>query len=133
MRTDPNSLGYFGYAYYEASQSALNALGIDSGDGPVLPSDETVRNGTYHPLSRPLFIYVNVDAFEENSELDAFVEYYLMNVRYLVPVVGHTTLPAEAYAIAHEHFMDRRVGTVFAGEARTELTIEELLDEEAAF
>jgi phosphate transport system substrate-binding protein len=133
VRTDPNSLGYFGYAYYEESQSGLKALAIDSSNGPVLPSDETVRSGEYQPLARPLFIYVSVDALDEKPELQAFVEYYLTNVRHILQVVGYTSLPEEAYAIAHEHFTKRKVGTVFDGEARFGLTIEELLKQEAEF
>lgn len=133
VRTDPNSLGYFGYAYYEESQQALKALGIDDGDGPVLPSDDTVRSGDYHPLARPIFIYVSVDALDEKVELEAFVDYYLRNAAYLVPVVGYTALPAEVYTIAHEHLMNRKIGSVFGGESRFDLTIEQLLKEEAEF
>ena len=133
VRTDPNSLGYFGYAYYKESQTALKALSIDNGNGPVPPSDETVSSGEYQPLTRPLFIYISVDALEQKPELEAFVDYYLTNARYLIPVVGYTALPEEAHAIAHEHLKNRKVGTVFEGEARFDLTIEELLKQEAEF
>lgn len=133
VRIDLNSLGYFGYAYYEESQATLKALAINSGGGPVLPSDETVRSGEYSPLARPLFIYVSVDALEEKPELEAFVDYYLNSTRYLVPVVGYTALPDEAYAIAREHFINRKVGTVFDGKARFDLTLEELLNQKAKF
>lgn len=133
VRTDANSLGYFGYAYYEASQAAMKALSIDSGSGPVSPSSDTVRSGDYQPLARPLLIYVNVDALDSNPELEAFIDYYLTNVRYLVQVVGYTALPEEAYAIAYQHFQERKVGSVFDGQSQTDLTIEELLKKEAAF
>ncbi|MGF1512892.1 MAG: PstS family phosphate ABC transporter substrate-binding protein [Elainellaceae cyanobacterium] len=133
VRTDPNSLGYFGYAYYKESQAALKALGIESGGVPVMPADETVRSGEYEPLARPLFIYVSVDALEEKPELETFVDYYLTNARTLVPVVGYTALPEEAYAIARDHFINRKVGTVFEGESQFGLTIEELLKREAEF
>lgn len=133
VRTDPTGLGYFGYAYYEESEAALKALAIDSGNGPVLPSDETVRSGDYRPLARPLFIYVSVDALEANPELQTFVNYYLTNVRYLVQVAGYMALPQEVYAIAHNNFMERKAGTVFKGESRINLSIEELLRQEAAF
>ena len=133
VRTDPNSLGYFGYAYYEESQTALKALAIDAGAGPVVPSDDTVRQGTYRPLTRPLFIYVSVDALTENPELEAFVTYYLLNARYLVPVVGYTALPEAGYLIAQDHLSNRKVGTVFGGESSFDLTIEELLRKEAEF
>jgi phosphate transport system substrate-binding protein len=133
VRTDPNSLGYFGYAYYEESQTALKALAIDNGEGAVLPSDDMVRSGEYQPLTRPLFIYVSVDALEEKPELEDFINYYLINARYIVPVAGYTVLPEEAYKIVHGHLIDRKVGTVFDGEARFDLTIEELLQKEAEF
>jgi phosphate transport system substrate-binding protein len=133
VRTDPNSLGYFGYAYYEESQTALKALGIDNGDGPILPSDETVRSGEYQPLARPIFIYVNAEALDEKPELEAFVDYYLTQVRYLVPVVGYTSLPEEANKIIYDHFVERKVGTVFDGQSQFDLTLEELLRKEAEF
>lgn len=133
VRIDPNSLGYFGYAYYEESQATLKALAIDNGAGGVLPSDEAVRSGTYQPLARPLFIYVSVDALDQNPALAAFVDYYLANVQHFVSAVGYTALPEEVYAIAQDHLIQRKVGTVFKGEARFDLTLEELLKEEAAF
>jgi len=133
VRTDPNALGYFGYAYYEESQAALKALAIDAGAGPVLPSDETVRDGTYQPFSRPLFIYVNRAAAEANPHLQSFIEYYLANARHLVAVVGYVPLPDQAYALALDHFQTGKIGTVFAGRPQSGLTIEALLQKEAAF
>ncbi|ASC70859.1 Putative substrate binding domain of ABC phosphate transporter [Halomicronema hongdechloris C2206] len=133
VRTDPNALGYFGYAYYEESRAALKALAIDGGEGPVLPSDDTVRDGTYQPFARPLFIYVNAAAAEANPHLQAFVEYYLANARHLVQVVGYVPLPDQAYALALDHFQGRQIGTVFDGQAQPGLTIEALLQKEAAF
>ncbi|MEB3211579.1 MAG: PstS family phosphate ABC transporter substrate-binding protein [Leptolyngbyaceae bacterium] len=133
VRIDPNSLGYFGYAYYEESQAALKALGINNGEGPIVPSDDMVRSGEYQPLTRPLFIYVSVDALEEKPELEEFVNYYLIHARYIVPVAGYTALPEEGYKLVLSHLIDRKVGTVFDGEARFDLTIEELLQKEAEF
>ncbi|MGF1538318.1 MAG: PstS family phosphate ABC transporter substrate-binding protein [Elainellaceae cyanobacterium] len=133
VRNDPNSLGYFGYAYYLESETALKALGIESEGEPVLPSNETVRSGEYAPLARPLFIYVSVDALEQKPELQTFVEYYITKARGLVQVVGYTALPEEAYAIARDHLMNRKVGTVFDGESQFGLTIEALLKREAEF
>ncbi|MEU3299568.1 MULTISPECIES: PstS family phosphate ABC transporter substrate-binding protein [unclassified Streptomyces] len=71
-------MGYFGLSYYEENQDKLKVLKIDGGDGCVAPSRTTVQNGTYKPLSRPLFIYPNAAALDRR-EVEAFVEYYVEN------------------------------------------------------
>jgi phosphate transport system substrate-binding protein len=75
----PGGLGYFGYTYFEENSDALTAVEIDSGDGCVAPSAETAQDGTYAPLSRPLFIYPAGEAMESKPEVAAFVEYYVEN------------------------------------------------------
>lgn len=133
VRTNPNALGYFGLAYFEESQKLLRPVAIDNGAGPVLPSSETVRAGTYQPLARPLFIYVNAEAVARNAKLKDFVEFYLKNGRDLTSVVGYVSLPDEAYNIALSNFQTGKVGTVFDGELPTDLKIEDLMQKEAAF
>ncbi|MEO1400493.1 MAG: PstS family phosphate ABC transporter substrate-binding protein [Cyanobacteria bacterium J06635_1] len=133
VQQDPNALGYFGFAYYKDNQANLNALAVDSGDGPVVPSGETIRSADYQPLARPLFIYVNVDKADNNPTLQAFIEYYLAHARTRVPAIGYEPLPNEAYAIALDHFQNQKVGSVFDGKAQPDLTIEQLLEKEAAF
>lgn len=133
VRQDPNALGYFGYAYYNDNRQQLKAVAIDNGNGPVLPSDESVQNGEYQPLTRPLFIYVSTEAIASNPAVTAFVDYYLNNVRFLAKVVGYTPLPNEAYNLATEHFENQRIGTVFGGKAPTNLTIEALVKAERDF
>ncbi|PSB00963.1 PstS family phosphate ABC transporter substrate-binding protein [Merismopedia glauca] len=120
------ALGYFGYAYYEANKSRLKAVAIDG----ILPSRKTVEDGTYKPLSRPIFIYVSAKA-AERDEVKSFVEYYLNNAPNLVAEVKYIPLPTKAYEIATKHFKDRKLGTVFAGESAVGLKIEELLQREA--
>ncbi|MEV0321942.1 PstS family phosphate ABC transporter substrate-binding protein [Streptomyces sp. NPDC050658] len=71
-------LGYFGYSYYEENTDKLKALKIDGGDGCVAPSVKTAQDGTYKPLSRPLFIYPSQKALQRD-EVEAFVEYYVEN------------------------------------------------------
>jgi len=93
---DPNALGYFGYAYYIENTDKLTVVPIDSGKGPVTPSDETVKNGEYTPLSRPLFLYVNTESMER-PEVRAFVVYYLEHAEQLVAEVGYTPLEASIY------------------------------------
>ena len=74
---DVNALGYFGLAYYEANTDTLNAVAVDNGDGNcVTPSPETVQDGTYAPLSRPLYVYVKADSLKR-PEVQEFVRFYL--------------------------------------------------------
>jgi phosphate transport system substrate-binding protein len=74
---DKGALGYFGFSYYQANRNRLNALEIDGGNGCVAPSVETVQNGTYKPLSRPLYIYVRKRRLTESPPLRQFVQYIL--------------------------------------------------------
>lgn len=93
---DTNALGYFGYAYYAENKNRLKIVPVDSGNGPITPSDETVRNGSYSPLSRPLFIYVNTKALQR-PEVKGFVMFYLENAEQLAHEVGYTPLPSAIY------------------------------------
>ncbi len=132
VQSDPNALGYFGYAYYRDAQDSLNALAVDSGSGAVEPSGETIRASEYQPLARPLFIYVNADQIEANPALGTFVEYYMAQARTVVDDVGYEPLPNDAYAVAMDRVTKRKVGSVFNGKAQPDLTIEELLEKESA-
>ncbi|HUP89051.1 MAG TPA: PstS family phosphate ABC transporter substrate-binding protein [Longimicrobiales bacterium] len=93
---DANALGYFGYAYYKENAAKLKEVGVDAGSGCILPTEETIKNGSYKPLSRPLYIYVN-NAGLQRPEVKAFVEYYLSNASKLVPQVGYVALEAAKY------------------------------------
>ena len=75
----PNALGYFGYTYYEENADALKAVEIDSGEGCVAPSAESAQDGSYVPLSRPLFVYVSNQAYADKPQVQAFVDYYVEN------------------------------------------------------
>lgn len=93
---DLSALGYFGYAYYIENASRLKQVAIDGGAGCVQANEETVKGGTYTPLSRPLFIYVKRSALER-PEVRAFVEYYIENARNLVGSVGYVALDDANY------------------------------------
>lgn len=123
---DKNALAYFGYAYYEANKKKLKALGIDNGKGAVVPSRKTVENGTYQPLSRPIFIYVNAKA-AQRADVKQFVEYYLNNASRFVQAVKYVPLPPKAYQMALSHFKNRKLGSVFVGRDVVGVTIDELL------
>jgi len=93
---DPYALGYFGYAYYAENTDTLKIVPIDSGSGPVTPTDQTINSGQYSPLSRPLFIYVS-KASLARPEVEDFVRFYMENAEQLVTEVGYTPLPASVY------------------------------------
>jgi phosphate transport system substrate-binding protein len=129
---DKGGLGYFGMAYYLENQDKLNAVKIIGKEGQpaVAPSPETVIAGTYQPLSRPIFIYVNALSLQK-PEVRKFVEFYLQNASQLAKEVGYVPLPASAYQTALEHVKKGKLGTVFGGVPEIGITIEELLKREA--
>jgi phosphate transport system substrate-binding protein len=132
VANDRNALGFFGFAYYIENQKKLKAVGVDGGKGPVVPSAKTVEDGTYQPLSRPIFIYVSKKALAK-PEVKEFVEFYLKNAAALVKEVKYVALPAKAYTLALEHIQKGKIGTVFGGQAEIGVKIEDLLKREAKF
>jgi phosphate transport system substrate-binding protein len=123
------ALGYFGYAYYEENKDKLRAVPIvaKGSTTPVLPSPEAVMNGTYQPLSRPLFIYVNATAAAFKPEVKAFVNFYLQNAPTLVKEVKYVPLPADDYQAVTEHFKAMKPGTGFNGTAEVGIKIKDLI------
>lgn len=93
---DKNGIAFFGLAYYEENKERLKLVPVDNGKGPVTPSVETVKDGTYAPLARPVFVYV-ADAAAKRAEVSAFVSFYLNNAATLVTDVGYIPLTAEEY------------------------------------
>jgi phosphate transport system substrate-binding protein len=130
VSSDKNALGYFGFAYYIENKDKLKAVAINNGTTPVTPSPEAVENGTYTPLSRPIFIYVNVKSLDK-PEVREFVEYYLKNAPTLVKQVKYISLPAQAYTMAMTNLQNKKLGTVFGGKSEVGLKIEKLLTMEA--
>ena len=109
------------------AQSVIDDQRDDNGKGAVLPGDETVQNGTYSPLSRPVFLYVN-KAAAARPEVDAFVRFYLGQARRLVREVGYIALPEAVYRLAARRFATRLVGSIFGGSgSRVGVTVESLL------
>jgi phosphate transport system substrate-binding protein len=130
VASDKSALGFFGYAYYVENQKKVKAIAVDGGNGPVLPSAKTVEDGTYQPLSRPIFIYVNIKSADK-PEVRQFVEFYMKNAPALVKEVKFFPLPNQAYTTNLEHLNKKKVGTVFGGKSEVGLRIEELLRREA--
>jgi phosphate transport system substrate-binding protein len=111
---DKYAIGYFGCAYYFENEDKLKAVAVvnpDTGEA-VLPEPKTIEEGTYAPLSRPLFIYVNVEALKR-PEVKAFVDYYLENAPELSEEVGYVRLPEEVYEKAAANVEDEKTGTFF--------------------
>lgn len=91
---DKGSLGYFGLGYYAENTDKLKLLSVDSGDGPIIPTAATVRDGTYKPLARPLYLYVRQDALR-NEGVVKYLNYYLDKVNDVSPRVGYVPVPDE--------------------------------------
>ncbi len=134
VASDRLALGFFGVAYYEQNKDKLKLVAVDNGKGCVQPTFETVMNGTYQPLSRPIFIYVSKKAVER-PEVRAFVEFYLTpsNARSLVREVGYIPLTDEVYRLALRRFQRRVYGSVFGGHgSQVGVSLKDLLLREQA-
>lgn len=110
----PGGLGFFGLAYYEENADVLNVVAIDGGNGCVAPSTETVKDGTYAPLSRPLFIYVRATSLAKSSVKD-FVEYALEDQGATAAEVGYISLPANVYETGERKIQAIETGSNFQG------------------
>jgi len=134
ISSDELALGFLPLAYVEANRERLKIVPVedgkpDNGAGPIVPSAETVRNGTYQPLSRPLFIYVSRKA-ADRPEVQQFVEMFFSRGD-LVKEVGYVELTPQIYELARKHFADRKVGTAFGeGGSQVGMTLEALLAKE---
>jgi phosphate transport system substrate-binding protein len=128
VEADKNALGYFGYAYFAPHASKLRAVPIVNNEGkPIAPSEDTIKDGSYNPLARPLFIYVSKKSLDR-PEVKKFVEFYLREGPALVSEVKYVPLPAEAYASCMKRFRKAEVGTAFAGRAEIGLHVDEMFD-----
>lgn len=93
---DENALGFFGYAYYIENKESLKIVPVDGGSGPVVPTAQTINEGTYSPLSRPVFIYLNAESLSR-PEVRSFVDFYIDNAGAIASEVGYIALPTEMY------------------------------------
>lgn len=128
---DVNAIGYFGYAYYAENMGKLKALPIVEKEGKpaVSPSAETVIKGTYQPLARPIFIYVNVKSLAK-PEVKKFVDFYMTQGAKLAKEVKYVPLPAAIYTSNMKHMADNKKGTIFGGKNEVGISIEELVKRE---
>jgi phosphate transport system substrate-binding protein len=128
---DVNALGYFGLAYYLENKDKLRAAPIlnKGAAKAVAPSVETVMDGSYQPLARPIFIYVSDKALGK-PEVREFIEYYLTHATTLVKEVGYVPLGKAHYDQAMKNFKARKLGTGFGGKNEVGIRVEELLARE---
>lgn len=137
VSNDKFALGYIPLAYYEENKGKLKILGIVGGEKApkkneaVLPSRESVETGTYFPLSRPIFIYVNESSIKK-TEVKDFVNFYLDKAAAIVPQVKYVALPAKAYELGKQHVKANKLGTVFGGHSEVGLKIEQLMKREGS-
>jgi phosphate transport system substrate-binding protein len=129
---DESALGYFGFAYYEENRDKLKLVAVDDGNdengkGPILPSPETVNNGTYRPLSRPIFIYPKTRALDR-PEVKAFVDFYLNDGVPLVREVGYIPLKDKEYELTRNRLAARKPGSMYEGSQST-MTLEQRLSQ----
>jgi phosphate transport system substrate-binding protein len=129
---DVNAIGYFGYAYYAENMARLKGLPIvnPKTGKAVEPSGANVENGTYVPLSRPIFVYVKLKSLEK-PEVREFVEFYMKHADKLVREVKYVPLPKAAYEGNIKHAKDKKIGTVFGGKNEIGITVEEIMKREA--
>lgn len=133
ISTDPLALGYFGLEYYLQNKDKLKIVPVDdndpsNGEGPVVPSMETVKNGTYQPLSRPLLVYVRVESLEKKQVVQDYMNFYVNKVDSIVPQTGYIPLSDEIYSLVQERLKQRKTGSVFAElESNVGIKLEEVL------
>ncbi|MGQ9611473.1 PstS family phosphate ABC transporter substrate-binding protein [Chloroflexus sp.] len=126
VAADRLGLGFFGYAYYAEYADQLRAVAIDNGQGCVAPTVETIVDGSYQPLSRPIFIYVRADSLNR-PEIAAFVRFYVQNGAMFAEQALYVPLPETVYQLALQRVERRITGSVFSGGSQVGLSIEQLL------
>ena len=113
---DTYALGYFGYAYYSENAEKLKIVPIDGGKGPIAPTQKTINNGSYSPLSRPIYIYANATALDQ-PQVSSFISFYLDNAGILAQEVGYIALPDVTYEAAKQRVENRDSGSSYHGDA----------------
>lgn len=117
VSTDQGGLGYFGFAYYEENQDALKVVAVENSNGEcVEPTSEAIADGTYNPMSRPIFFYVSTQALEEKPAVGAFAKYhYAPDNQPLVSEVGYVSLTDEILTKAESRLDNQVTGSIFEG------------------
>jgi phosphate transport system substrate-binding protein len=135
VASDKFALGYIPLSYAEENKAKLRIIGVIGGDKSpkksqaILPSKQTVEEGSYFPLSRPIFIYVSESA-SKKPEVMEFAKFYIKNAIKLVSEVKYVPLPAKIYQLGEEHLTKGMLGTKFGGHSEIGLKIEDLMKKE---
>lgn len=128
VAADPGGLGFFGYAYYEENKDKLNLVGIDRGEGCIAPNAETIADGSYQPLSRPEFLYVN-KSVADREDIKAFVEFHLApENQYLISEVGYVSLSDRLLKKVRQRYEMGKTGSVFEGGSTVGIKLTDLLE-----
>jgi phosphate transport system substrate-binding protein len=122
VQREEGALGYFGLAYYEENKGKLKAVKVNGTE----PSAESVNNGKYKPLSRPLFIYIEKKA-SARPEVNAFVKFYLTEGRALVKETGYVPMPDELYEAALKRFEEGKTGTMYEAKDAKKKSLKDLM------
>jgi phosphate transport system substrate-binding protein len=132
IASDSCALGFFGLGYYEGNRDLLKLVAIDdendaNGKGPVLPNLHTVSDGSYQPLSRPVFIYVKKSSLENKAGVREYVNFYLSHAKKLVRETGYVPLPVNAYSMAINRVSSLKTGSIFEDGSKIGVSINDLL------
>lgn len=130
VSSDKNGLGYFGLAYYSENKNKLKLIPVKvTADAPAIyPTEETVQNGTYQPLSRPEFIYVNATSATKPF-VKKFIKFYMENAAVLAKEVGYIPLPPAVYELSYKRFVMLKTGSVFENKSIVGVNLYQLLSE----
>ena len=133
ISTDPSSLGFFGFAYYQENKDKLKLVPIDntdqgSAENALLPTPGTINDGSYRPLSRPIFIYVSSKTIEDPA-VTRFVNFYIDpdNAEKLVSEVQYIPLPKDLYTLVGQRFREKTYGSLFEPGSQVGVTLQQLL------
>jgi len=129
VESDKGSLGFFGFAYYEENKDQLKLIEVENSDGKcVTPNPTTIADGSYNPLSRPLFVYVSTKALEAKPEVQKFVDFHFDDANQgLIAEVGYVALPAEILEKVKARVAAKTTGTIFEGGSSVGVKLSEKL------
>ena len=125
---DKGGIAYFGLAYYEENKNLLKAVAIKNKKGNfIIPELKTIMDGSYNPLSRPLFIYINAEKVNSDPKVKKFVEFYIKHAATLSEEVGYVPFSKEEYAAITNHYRTQQIGSAYK-EPKIGLSVKQILE-----
>ena len=129
---DKGGIGYFGLAYYVENKNKLDAVAVENSAGKfVLPSLETTMDGSYNPLARPLFIYLNATKAAFDPNVRKFINFYLKYAAEMAEEVGYIPFSTAEYKMIENHYKTLKTGTAFE-KPSIGLSVKQMLELSAA-